>query len=127
MKYSELVKILRKHKCRIIRHGANHDIWFSPLTQKQFEIPRHRSQEVKTGIANAIFSPSPLQSISAQAPSFVTYIACDTMVYRKHNLNRAVKKTLSIPEWMNEAATEAGFNFSQVLQEALSEKLDALS
>ena len=38
--------------------------------------------------------------------------------------SRAVKKTLSIPEWMNEAAIKAGVNFSQVLQEALMAKLN---
>ena len=43
---------------------------------------------------------------------------------RKHN-SRAVKKTLSIPEWMNEEAVEMGVNFSQVLQEALMNKLNA--
>lgn len=41
---------------------------------------------------------------------------------RKHN-SKAVKKTLSIPEWLNEAAMKAGINFSQVLQEALIEKV----
>ena len=39
------------------------------------------------------------------------------------NNNKAVKKTLSIPEWLNEKAVEANINFSQVLQEALKEKL----
>lgn len=42
---------------------------------------------------------------------------------RKHN-SRAVKKTLSIPEWLNEEATAMGVNFSQVLQEALMNKLN---
>lgn len=42
--------------------------------------------------------------------------------YRKHN-SKAVKKTLSIPEWMNEEAIAMGINFSQVLQEALMLKL----
>ncbi len=42
---------------------------------------------------------------------------------RKHN-SRAVKKTLSIPEWLNEEATAMGVNFSQVLQEALMDKLN---
>ncbi len=47
----------------------------------------------------------------------------DMMEYqRKHN-SRAVKKTLSIPEWLNDAAIKAGVNFSQVLQEALREKV----
>lgn len=41
---------------------------------------------------------------------------------RKHN-SKAVKKTLSIPEWLNEEATAIGVNFSQVLQEALLQKI----
>ena len=48
----------------------------------------------------------------------------DMMEYqRKHN-SRAVKKTLSIPEWLNEEAVARGVNFSQVLQEALMLKLN---
>ena len=42
---------------------------------------------------------------------------------RKHH-SRAVKKTLTIPEWLNEEAMARGINFSQVLQEALIGKLD---
>ena len=34
-----------------------------------------------------------------------------------------VKKTLSIPSWLNESALEAGVNFSQVLQKALIDQL----
>ena len=36
---------------------------------------------------------------------------------------RYVKKTLSIPRWLNEAAENAHLNFSRVLQEALKERL----
>ena len=35
--------------------------------------------------------------------------------------NKAIKKTLTIPEWLNEEATALGINFSQVLQTALME------
>ena len=37
--------------------------------------------------------------------------------------NRSVKKTLTIPYWLNEAAEENKINFSQVLQDALKEKI----
>ena len=46
-----------------------------------------------------------------------------TIVYRKKHSNRAVKKTLTIPEWLNEAAMTMELNFSQILQEALILKL----
>ena len=51
--------------------------------------------------------------------AFANYIACDTLAYRKMYNNKAVKKTLTIPEWLNEAATASNLNFSQVLQDAL--------
>lgn len=54
---------------------------------------------------------------------FVNYVACDTIEYRKMYNNKAVKKTLTIPEWLNEAATAMDINFSQVLQEALLAKI----
>ena len=56
---------------------------------------------------------------------FVNFIACDTMKYRKMYNNKAVKKTLTIPEWLNEAASAMGLNFSQILQEALIQKVQA--
>lgn len=43
--------------------------------------------------------------------------------YLRKNNNKAVKKTLSIPQWLNEQAIAKGINFSQVLQEALIQKL----
>ena len=55
---------------------------------------------------------------------FVTLISCDTIEYRKFHDNRAVKKTLSIPSWLNEMAEKAGINFSGTLQDALKKQLD---
>ena len=37
--------------------------------------------------------------------------------------NRVVKKTLTIPAWLNREAEEAHVNFSQVLQDALKSYL----
>lgn len=55
---------------------------------------------------------------------FVTLIACDTIEYRKFYDNRAVKKTLSIPSWLNDMAERAGINFSGTLQDALKRQLN---
>lgn len=54
----------------------------------------------------------------------VVIIGFDMVAYQKKHNSRAVKKTLSIPEWLNEEAMEMGVNFSQVLQEALLNKLN---
>ena len=58
------------------------------------------------------------------APQFANYVMADTDEYRRKNDNRAVKKTLSLPSWLNAQAERAGVNFSQVLQEALKERLN---
>ena len=50
-------------------------------------------------------------------------IEFDMLAYKKRTNSKAVKKTLSIPEWLNEEATALGINFSQVLQEALMKKI----
>lgn len=61
---------------------------------------------------------------NVEKPRFISYIYVDTDEYRRKHDNRAVKKTLSIPNWLNAKAEEAGINFSQTLQGALKEKLN---
>lgn len=56
---------------------------------------------------------------------FLVVVEFDLMEYRRRNCSKAVKKTLSIPEWLNEAAMRQNINFSQVLQEALMQKVNA--
>lgn len=62
-------------------------------------------------------------AITPEPGSFLVVIEFDMLAYKKRTNSRAVKKTLSIPEWLNEAATAMGINFSQVLQEALLAKI----
>lgn len=61
----------------------------------------------------------PPSDISGITPSdgFVSIVDIDLSAYL--NREKAVKKTLTIPEWLNEAAMERGINFSQTLQDAL--------
>jgi predicted RNase H-like HicB family nuclease len=67
--------------------------------------------------------PSDIDKVEKKSNEFVNYILADTLEYRKMYNNKAVKKTLTIPEWLNAEAMEEGINFSAVLQEALQEKL----
>ena len=69
--------------------------------------------------------PSKPQDILLDINQYVVVIQFDMMEYLKKNESRAVKKTLSIPSWLNEAAIEHNINFSQVLQEALQNKINA--
>lgn len=67
--------------------------------------------------------PSLPTEVEMEGEAVLVVIEFDMEAYkRKHNA-KAIKKTLTIPEWLNEEATEAGVNFSQVLQEALLQKL----
>lgn len=52
------------------------------------------------------------------------YVDVDFTEYRKRNDNKKVKKTLSIPSWLNEKAESEHINFSRVLEEALIERLE---
>ncbi len=44
--------------------------------------------------------------------------------YRKKNDMRAVKKNCTLPSWLNYEAEKANINFSQLLQQALIQKLN---
>ncbi|MBC8531795.1 type II toxin-antitoxin system HicB family antitoxin [Gehongia tenuis] len=67
---------------------------------------------------------SPLDQVVPPEGGFVNLIDADTDEYRRENDNRAVKKTLTLPSWLNSKAERAGINFSQTLQEALKQRLD---
>jgi len=67
-----------------------------------------------------------LQYLAEGEDDFLQYITVDTTFARKKEDNRAVKKTLTIPYWLNELATDNKVNFSQVLQNALKRELDLI-
>lgn len=76
---------------------------------------------------NEVFpSPSIPENIQLNADEFLVVIEFDFLDYKKRTNSKAVKKTLSIPEWLNREALDKGINFSQVLQEALVAKLRSL-
>ncbi|MDQ7095960.1 type II toxin-antitoxin system HicB family antitoxin [Desulfosporosinus sp. PR] len=55
---------------------------------------------------------------------FVSLIGIDLDEYSQKHGNKAVKKTLTIPAWLNTIAEENNVNFSQVLQNALKDQLN---
>ena len=70
-------------------------------------------------------TPSEPYQITLSEDAFCVVIEFDMLAYKKRTNSKAVKKTLTIPEWLNEEATALGINFSQVLQEALIQKVGA--
>ena len=63
------------------------------------------------------------ESIELKNGEFLVLIEIDLLKYKKRTNMKSVKKTLTIPEWLNQEALSKGINFSQVLQEALISKL----
>ena len=47
---------------------------------------------------------SAVTEVRTEPGEFVSLIGCDTLEYRKRYGSKAVKKTLSIPSWLNDAA-----------------------
>ena len=60
------------------------------------------------------------EEIKTEKNEVIAVVGCDPEKYRP---KKAVKKTLTIPYWLNVKAEEKHINFSSVLQEALKEKL----
>lgn len=67
---------------------------------------------------------SNLKDVQTGEDALVSLVCCDTLEYRKRYSSKAVKKTLTIPAWLNTMAERADLNFSDVLREALKLRLD---
>ena len=58
--------------------------------------------------------------------SFVNMVTVDAEEYARNHFAKSVKKTLSLPKWLNDLAVEKGVNFSQTLQRALKSELGVM-
>lgn len=75
--------------------------WIEYLIDKKQDIP----------------APSRAQDITVGPEEFVNLIRADVKD------GRAVKRTVSIPKWMDDGAAKAGLSLSRVLQDALRDRL----
>jgi len=60
MKTAELLKLFKQHKIVFVEHGKKHDLYYSPITEKKFPVPRHKT-ELKIGTLNAILKDAGLK------------------------------------------------------------------
>ncbi|MCL2180039.1 MAG: type II toxin-antitoxin system HicB family antitoxin [Treponema sp.] len=86
------------------------EMWLWDAEMQGEEIPPASSQKK---IAKMCKSPEQI----------VSMVAADTDEYRRQNDNRSIKKTLSIPAWLNHQAEKANAPFSQILQQGLKDYL----
>lgn len=75
--------------------------WLEYSKEKKLEIPQ----------------PSSLDDIETEAGEFVNLVRADVKD------GRAVRRTVSIPKWMDERVSETGLSLSRVLQDALQQRL----
>ena len=68
-------------------------------------------------------APSAPEALNVPEGDFEAWIVCDPEDYKRRTDNRAVRKNVSLPAWLNTAAEKAGLSFSAVLQEGLKEAL----
>ena len=68
-------------------------------------------------------SPTLAKDIELEENEKTVLVEAFMPAFRAKQANKYIKKTLTIPEWLNIVAEKEGVNFSQVLQAALKEKL----
>ncbi|WP_438467817.1 type II toxin-antitoxin system HicB family antitoxin [Streptococcus pluranimalium] len=69
---------------------------------------------------------SSFEDIQKQYPTdLIVPVEVNLDLAREKHFGKPVKKTLTIPSYINAIAIENGINFSQVLTEALKDKLNA--
>ena len=59
LKTGELLKLFRNNGIIFIRHGASHDIYYSPISESYITVPRH-SKEIPSGTAARILKDAGL-------------------------------------------------------------------
>ena len=97
---------------------------FGDSIQKAYEMAQ---EAMGLYLDNMINYPEPtldISQIKLDKNQFISYISINMDEYRKKYNNKSIKKTLTIPEWLNYLAEKNNINFSQVLQEALKDKLN---
>lgn len=67
--------------------------------------------------------PSKIQDIKLKDNECIALIELDINEYLKTFNNKAVKKTLTIPSWLNDATVKKKLNFSKILQDVLLKEI----
>ncbi len=65
-----------------------------------------------------------IKSIKLKENQIISFVSVDLEEHKRKYENKSVKKTLSIPAWLNTMAEKENVNFSQILQKALIDTLN---
>lgn len=64
-----------------------------------------------------------IKDVKLEDNQIISFITVNLDEHKKKYESKSIKKTLSIPAWLNTVAEKEGVNFSQLLQKALIETL----
>ena len=64
-----------------------------------------------------------IKNIKLENNQIISFVSIDLEEHKRKYTNKSIKKTLSIPAWLNTLAEKENVNFSQILQKALKEHL----
>jgi len=73
----------------------------------------------------SIPAPSKATDVKTESNQVVVLVEVWMPPFRNEMKHRAVKKTLTIPQWLDDLAKEHRVNYSQLLQDALKKHLGA--
>ena len=125
-KPKEIEKILLADGWIFKAQEGSHRHYIHPKKYGKVTIPFQKDEETfpKPSAPNEINLAKIAEDLEVSSESaFINIVTVDVVAYAKTHFEKSVKKTLTIPAWLNTAALEQNINFSQVLQEALISKL----
>jgi len=67
--------------------------------------------------------PAPSEDVAHASGEIVSYVDVDLTAYRRSIEQKTVRRNVSLPAWLNNAADAANLNVSAVLQSALKKQL----
>lgn len=79
------------------------------------------SDELNEG--KSLPQPSKASDIDPEGNGFIQYILCDMDEYMRTHEKKTVRKNVTIPAWLNILGEKLGLNFSEVLTQALINKV----
>jgi predicted RNase H-like HicB family nuclease len=86
-------------------------LWLYDMEQDKRDLPMPRSP----------------QSVSVSEGAFTSVVAADTDQYRRYFDAKKIRRTVSIPMWLNEQAERAQIDFTQVMCKALQLELKMMN
>ena len=63
--------------------------------------------------------PSPPKQITVPQGATLAMIKADTLAYRKMHDTKTIRRSITIPSWLDTLARERNINFSQLMQNAI--------